>query len=112
MVAFIVGMFVLWYVYMYGGAGNDKLSRVPDVLGETSAEAERMLENREFRIRVAGTEASADYPQGTVCRQSPVSGAAHDKNGYVDVWLSSGPPQETVLMPDLTGKSLMKRHCY
>ena len=72
MVAFIVGMFVLWYVYMYGGAGNDKLSRVPDVLGETSAEAERMLENREFRIRVAGTEASADYPQGTVCRQSPV----------------------------------------
>lgn len=79
MVAFIVGMFVLWYVYMYGGAGNDKLSRVPDVLGGTSAEAERVLENREFRIRVAGTEASADYPQGTVCRQSPVSGAAHDK---------------------------------
>lgn len=106
MVAFIVGMFVLWYVYMYGGAGNDKLSRVPDVLGETSAEAERVLENREFRIRVAGTEASADYPEGTVCRQSPVSGAAHDKNGYVDVWLSSGPPQETVLMPDLTGKKL------
>ena len=106
MVAFIVGMFVLWYVYMYGGAGNDKLSRVPYVLGETSAEAERVLENREFRIRVAGTEASADYPEGTVCRQSPVSGAAHDKNGYVDVWLSSGPPQETVPMPDLTGKKL------
>lgn len=79
---------------------------MPYVLGETSAEAERVLENREFRIRVAGTEASADYPEGTVCRQSPVSGAAHDKNGYVDVWLSSGPPQETVLMPDLTGKKL------
>lgn len=53
MVAFIVGMFVLWYVYMYGGAGNDKLSRVPDVLGETSAEAERVLKtgNSRFGLR-------------------------------------------------------------
>lgn len=106
MVAFIIGMFVLWYVYMYGGAGKDNMSRVPDVIGETQAEAETLLENREFKIRIAGTEASSDYPKGTVCRQSPVSGASHEKNGYVDVWLSSGPPQETLSMPDLTGQRL------
>ena len=104
MVALVLGMFTFWYFYMFGNSGKSTLSKVPDVLDRTVEEATELLKNREFDIRVAGTLSDSEYEEGRICKQSPASGTALEKNSTVDVWLSSGTA--TVSMKSLIGMTL------
>ena len=104
MVGLVVVMFVVWYIAMFGSSQRDARSKVPDVLSRTLEEATQMLSNRELSISVAGTISDSEYPEGTVCKQSPSSGTALDKGSTVSVWLSSGGT--TVAMDGLVGLTL------
>lgn len=101
--ALIAVMFLSWLKLMQGGGSEGKLSKVPDVLGRSAESAKRLLANREFEIRIAGTLTDLEYDAGTVCKQVPSGGTAYETGSVVEVWISTGT--ETVTMPNLVGKS-------
>ena len=100
--ALIAAMFFSW-LKLWNGDSDKKLSKVPDVLGRSAQSAKRLLQNREFEIKVAGTMTDSEYDAGTVCKQIPSAGTAFEIGSEVEVWISSGT--ETVSMPNLVGKS-------
>lgn len=102
-VAFVALMFLAWLKIQSGGV-DKKLSKVPDVLGKTAQSAKRLLKNREFEIKIAGTMTDSEYEAGMVCKQVPSAGYAYETGSEVEVWISSGD-MSTVSMPDLVGKS-------
>lgn len=102
-VALIAVMFFSWLKLMRGDSGK-KLYKVPDVLGKSAQSAKKLLANREFLIKIAGTMTDSEYDEGTVCKQSPSAGTAYETGSEVEVWISSGDIT-TASMPDLTGKS-------
>lgn len=101
-IALIAVIFFSW-LKLFSGNGDKKLSKVPDVLGRSAQGAKRLLENREFEIKVIGTMTDSEYDAGTVCKQIPSAGTAFEIGSEVEVWISSGT--ETVSMPNLVGKS-------
>ena len=100
--ALIAAMFFSW-LKLWSGDSDKKLSKVPDLLGRSAQSAKRLLQNREFEIKLAGTMTDSEYDAGTVCKQIPAAGTAFEIGSEVEVWISSGT--ETVSMPNLVGKS-------
>ncbi|MBR3298768.1 MAG: protein kinase [Clostridia bacterium] len=100
--ALIAIMFFSW-LRIWNGNDDKKLSKVPDVLGRSAQSAKKLLENREFKIKISGTMTDSEYDAGTVCKQVPSAGTAFDTGSEVEVWISSGT--ETVSMPNLVGRS-------
>jgi serine/threonine-protein kinase len=98
----IAVMFISW-IKLWSGDSDKKLSKVPDLLGRSAQSAKRLLHNREFEIKLAGTMTDSEYDAGTVCKQIPAAGTAFEIGSEVEVWISSGT--ETVSMPNLVGKS-------
>lgn len=106
MLVAVIGVFVLWYVLVFNDPSDDGISRVPDLLGRSIEEATNVAKNREFEITVVGTAESDVYGEGTVCRQSPVSGSSYEKGSIIEVWLSSGSSTNVLVMPNLVGSTL------
>lgn len=105
-VAITVSMFAFGYFYLFNNASNDDVSKVPMLLGKTFEAAEEVAENREFELNLIGETASDEYPEGTVCWQSPSSGTTREKGSKIDVMLSSGSDKDAVVMIDLYGKTI------
>ncbi|HUR48838.1 MAG TPA: Stk1 family PASTA domain-containing Ser/Thr kinase [Acidimicrobiales bacterium] len=74
-------------------------AEVPDVIGESEAEARRILEEAGFVVSVT-EEASRDKPDGTVLTQSPQAGQTAPAGSTVGLVVSSGTPTGEV--PDVT----------
>lgn len=76
-----------------------QLVKVPDVTGKTKADAQRILEQAGFKVKV--TEAFSDaVAKGMVISQDPSPGVSLDAGGTVTITVSKGPDQVTV--PDVT----------
>lgn len=75
------------------------LVAVPDLVGLSSAEAQRRLRRLGLESSVNRVEASD--PAGTVVRQSPRAGAELRKGGTVTIAVSTGPAP--VVVPDVVG---------
>jgi len=74
--------------------------RVPNVLGKTRAEADRLLSNAGFDMTVS--EAFSDeVPAGLVISQSPAGGGTRARGSRVAITLSKGP--DVVRVPDVRG---------
>jgi serine/threonine-protein kinase len=65
--------------------------RVPDVTGQSEADARSTLEDAGFAVRVM-TESSVTVDKGNVTRQSPDAGTELTKGKTVTIWESTGPP--------------------
>jgi beta-lactam-binding protein with PASTA domain len=74
---------------------------VPNVVGETFADAEKALVDAGFKASRGGTEPSAEITEGHVTRQEPAGGRKVQKGQNITLIVSSGPPSGEV--PDLTG---------
>jgi serine/threonine-protein kinase len=87
-----------------GGTTVDKGSRVtltvskgpekvvvPDVVGQSRADARATLTDAGFKVKVVEEE-SADQPEDTVLRQSPASGGKADKGSAVTIFVAVAPP--------------------
>ena len=77
---------------------------VPDVSGQTVAEATQALSDVNLKIRFEPlSQIHQTIPAGHISSQDPASGLKTRSQRLVKVWLSSGPRAETV--PSLIGRS-------
>lgn len=72
---------------------------VPNVTGQTPAEAERLLTQKNLNYRTVGSGAA-------VTGQIPSAGVSIPGGSTVVLYLGEDAPQDQVTVPDLTGKSL------
>ncbi len=76
---------------------------MPDVRGMTEDEARAAVEASGLELDVAGTLVSAEVPRGRVISQQPGAGERVDRDGTVEVAISSG--QGTVRVPEVLGRT-------
>ena len=66
-------------------------SKVPDVVGESEAQAKSDLINAGFDVNVT-TQETGSKPEGTVLAQSPKGGASAVKGTLVTITVATAPP--------------------
>jgi serine/threonine-protein kinase len=74
---------------------------VPNVVGETAAQATADLRDHGFNPNP--TYVDNDAPQGQVIHQNPAPGSTEPKGSSVDIQISNGPPQ--VPVPPVVGET-------
>lgn len=91
---------VLLFVFLNHGAvgKNGDFTVVPNILNQTEADAQQMLEDRDLSMLVAGTVVVDFGDKGIVQDFSPTDGTYLQRFETVSVWLSLN---ETVFMPDV-----------
>jgi len=80
---------------------------VPNVVDESQADAESMLEDADLDAVIVENP-SASVPEGDVVLQLPTAGTLVAPGSEVAVVVSSGPPETdaTVSVPNVVGKAL------
>ncbi|MDA2806510.1 Stk1 family PASTA domain-containing Ser/Thr kinase [Nocardiopsis suaedae] len=102
----LVGFLVFMSQGDDGGGGGDEPTRlsVPDVAGESFADAEQALRDEGFTGDISQeSEPSEDYDEDQVTRTDPEAGEEADADAGITVYVSSGP--EAVQVPSLEGMS-------
>ncbi len=82
-----------------------KLVTVPDLMYETSTDANLILKKLGLEIGVVDDDFS-ELPEGTVIMQYPKSKTEVEKGSKVNYTLSKGMEVKTIAMPELVGKTL------
>lgn len=83
-------------------SSGPKESVIPDVKGQSQANARKTLENAGFKVSAAASvEDSTDVPKDHVTRTDPASGQSIAKGSSILLYISSGMTK----VPDLTGKT-------
>ncbi|MFJ8532605.1 Stk1 family PASTA domain-containing Ser/Thr kinase [Streptomyces sp. NPDC093591] len=77
---------------------------VPDVTGETLADAKAELAESGLKVKVASARVNSDFDAGQVARQSPTDGGQAAEGDTVTLTLSKGP--EMIEVPDVVGDSV------
>ena len=88
-------------VVLVVSAGPQQVT-VPDVVGDSEADARSALENAGLQVEVAERE-SEDEDPGTVLGQDPAGGGKVPKGSTVTITLAKAPPQ--VEVPDVIDQS-------
>lgn len=93
-------------VYVTVNTGEVSLVTVPRLEGFSPREAGNQL--RAVGLRLGEVRAdSVPHPyQNTVTRQEPVSGTTLRDGESVSIWVSTGPGEEWVTVPDVTGMTV------
>jgi serine/threonine-protein kinase len=78
---------------------------IPNVVQQDLTKAKVMIENEKFEVGDV-TYTFGDLPAGTVVSQSPKSGIRADESTPVDLVVSQGPEIKTVLVPNVSGKTI------
>lgn len=92
--ALLIGIFVLFQNISNGSVAGDEIT-IPELSGETEANALRILQDLGFRVNPQ-TEASEDFEPGTVIRTEPGAGETAPENTFVTIIVSAGPTPEIV----------------
>ncbi|MET9833203.1 Stk1 family PASTA domain-containing Ser/Thr kinase [Streptomyces sp. NPDC006385] len=77
---------------------------VPDVTGQSLADAKTDLEEAGLKVKVAAARVNSDFDAGQVARQSPAEGRQAAEGDTVTLTLSKGP--EMIEVPDVVGDSV------
>lgn len=77
---------------------------VPDVTGESLADARAELEESGLKVKVASARVNSEFDAGQVARQSPANGRQAAEGDTVTLTLSKGP--EMIEVPDVVGDSV------
>jgi len=86
-------------------SNGPELVKVPNLMQKDVAEAKLVLDNKSLKVGEINYEYS-DLPSGLVVRQEPAAGSNSEKGANINLVVSQGQPIETVLVPNLKGKSL------
>lgn len=89
-------------------SGGEKLVIVPNVKGRSSRDARFQLEREGLTLGEIEYESSPEFPTGTVIRQRIPAGTSVKKESAVPVVISKGNSPDSLLMPELTGKTLIE----
>ncbi|WP_432058184.1 Stk1 family PASTA domain-containing Ser/Thr kinase [Streptomyces sp. bgisy022] len=85
-----------------GGVGNDNIE-VPNFIGETKKNAERLAENGELKLSFTSKPCESES-KGNICDQTPKAGTKVEKESTVELVVSTGAPK--VAVPSVIGLSL------
>ncbi|QGV82840.1 Stk1 family PASTA domain-containing Ser/Thr kinase [Streptomyces ficellus] len=88
----------VWYI------NSGQFTKVPTVLGQTQAEAEKRLTDAGLDVKGVKRDYSSAYKRGTVMAADPAPGDRIRGNGSVTLTVSRGP--EIVKVPNLKGLPL------
>ncbi len=78
-------------------------SPVPDLVGKTEAEAKVLLDAEGFTLAVESTP-SPSVEAGKIVSQNPMGATTAPKGSTVTVYISTGPEETAIKVPDLVGK--------
>ncbi|WP_225824282.1 Stk1 family PASTA domain-containing Ser/Thr kinase [Streptomyces naphthomycinicus] len=95
--AILIGM------YAFGPKDKDQSFKVPNFVGHTYAEAQKMAENRDLTLASPTRKECANQPKGNVCSQNPPQGTDVNKGDTVTLVVSKGAPK--VAVPSVLGQS-------
>ncbi|MFG2957525.1 Stk1 family PASTA domain-containing Ser/Thr kinase [Streptomyces sp. NPDC048291] len=98
LLALVAGRLVLGH-----GSARDDTAAVPDLVGQTLAQARRTADNVGLVVSADRQAACAGQPKGRVCEQRPADGRLA-KGHAVSVRVSTGVPRTEV--PDVTDKKV------
>ncbi|MFF7360205.1 Stk1 family PASTA domain-containing Ser/Thr kinase [Streptomyces sp. NPDC008125] len=88
--------------YVFSDTEDTGAVPVPNMVGSTVTEAQRLADNSELVLKVGDEKPCEDQEKGKICDQDP-SGGELQKHDTVTVHVSSGAPK--VEVPDVTEKS-------
>jgi eukaryotic-like serine/threonine-protein kinase len=74
---------------------------VPDLIGKSREQAQQELRDRGLNFGVQQQEESAEHDEGLITRTEPRGGTSVEPGTSVDIWISSGPPEEDIEVPDV-----------
>lgn len=80
---------------------SDMQVAVPEVLGMTESAGQKKLNGMDLGLDVVGREASDQYAEGQIMKQSIDAGTKVDKHTTVEVVISTGKSIKTVAIPDV-----------
>jgi eukaryotic-like serine/threonine-protein kinase len=89
-------------VQVFVSSGPEEIS-VPPVVGQTRAEAERLITEAGLTVGRVTERADATFAEGIVIEQDPAQGVRVGIDAPVNLVISTGP--ETVIVPELTDLS-------
>ncbi|MGW9119004.1 Stk1 family PASTA domain-containing Ser/Thr kinase [Streptomyces sp. NPDC055663] len=89
-------------VFSDRNSDGDKFD-VPNMVGSTVKEAERLADNAEVVLKIGSREPCEDQPKGKICSQTPTADEQMAKNDTVTVVVSTGAPKVDV--PDVVEKT-------
>jgi eukaryotic-like serine/threonine-protein kinase len=75
--------------------GGPQVAQVPNLVGLTYAEAERMLEQAGYELGGVEEVPSETVPAGVIAEQDPQAEATLERGSFVYLTTSIGPPMET-----------------
>ncbi|WP_455352935.1 Stk1 family PASTA domain-containing Ser/Thr kinase [Streptomyces sp. SYSU K217416] len=88
---------------LFGGDGGDNRSAVPQLVGETFADAEKQVGNVGLKVSLARQEPCEEQPKGKICSQDPAGGTQLAEGETISVVVSTGAPK--IAVPDVQGLS-------
>ena len=78
-----------------GGAGREETVQIPDLRGETEANARRILEQSHLAMSRALSQETNQFPEGTVVRTDPRAGTRVPTGRAVALYIASAPDPAT-----------------
>ncbi|MFF1677567.1 Stk1 family PASTA domain-containing Ser/Thr kinase [Streptomyces sp. NPDC058256] len=102
----LVGAILIGKYVFPGDNAADTNVKVPTLVGETKADATKLLTNSDLVVGTVTEQACEEQPKGSICSQDPVADTKVDKNSTVNLVVSTGAPKVTV--PDVTGLTFDK----
>lgn len=90
------------YIFSSSDSGGDKVD-VPNMVGSTVQEAQRLADNAEVTLKVGSKEPCETQEKDKICSQTPGSDAQMEAGETVTVVVSTGAPK--VEVPDVVDES-------
>lgn len=87
-------------------SGGEKLVVIPSFKGSTLRNAKFVLDRLGLHQGALSYAVSTEFPEGTIMSQEPPQGANVRHNGFVNFMISAGTSIDSIVVPELIGKSL------
>ncbi|MEU2618711.1 Stk1 family PASTA domain-containing Ser/Thr kinase [Streptomyces sp. NPDC007157] len=90
--------------WVVSGNGADKPFAVPNFIGSTYSDAQKMADNSGLKLGDPTKKPCADQPKGKVCSQDPALGSNVNKGDTISLVVSTGAPK--VAVDNVIGKNI------
>ncbi|MCP3821498.1 Stk1 family PASTA domain-containing Ser/Thr kinase [Streptomyces sp. A3M-1-3] len=88
---------------LFGTSGGDNKPDVPQLVGETFTDAQKLADNVGLKVSISKQEPCDEQPKGKVCSQDPAGGTKLAEGETIQVVVSTGAPK--IAVPDVLGLS-------
>jgi eukaryotic-like serine/threonine-protein kinase len=87
-------------------SGGEKLVMLPSFKGSTLGNAKFTIDRLGLKEGALSYAVSTEFPEGTIISQEPPQGTSIRHGGFVNFLLSAGTSIDSIVVPDLIGKSM------